>query len=800
MLKHGLVISMADEEEQLNRDAETSAAQEEDDQRQADINMMANGGADYQAQIDAVAIQREEEAREFQRRKRTAAFDAEEIADERDDVPSGFDAFASVRGRGNDMILQSPQADGGISSSLPIGSPIKDSDYDYESWKNLKPIVINKETGVVSASDTSSGMKQYYNPETVAINGRQELKPLLGTSLSAFSSDDTGYVEARQMINPISFFSSAPQAERYTPSIWGGSNINTGKFNIGNTLFGNSVNVNNGKKGKPPAFDVFGGLKKNGNAPSFVEGLMQPKTKTKSPVRINKQSFKIDLFAGLTKPTEKKQRVVGKPPSPQSLLTASVIGGSPLFVPTQQQQEDAKRFVKEKAKIEAAALQAKKTMGRKAKEPISEPTPKEESFLYVKTGLPVTSRHIKAKVSKDGKGVVADKFTNLGTALEKAKQEFDPTARAQRKVLKLTPEEEAYFPQGVPAKGVTQSELTAQIKKYESKERRLAESFPRAEKAFEKDADARRARIASAAKRLGIKQRNEFIAADEAKKREPIEAARLAKKAADAQKKEDKNLQRILDAGFEQSRQTKIAQLKTSTKKYWDTTRDLDAKLAGVFGESEKTRATERAEFKKQTVTRLVDAMKFHREESARKEDYMKNKATMHERVFGFGTREPWNEEYNKKIEDRLYANRSDADKPEIKLGNGVILSAVENLIVRGATNQVKKYHADLLQGRADRAALLAQQRSWFYGGGLQPTKGTKGHPSHFPHKSGRPAKPRRSPLGGTELAFFGKPFGAPKRLKRSRRGRILKGTRAAARRKEARRPKNFLDNVFGAW
>jgi len=141
--------------------------------------------------------------------------------------------------------------------------------------------------------------------------------------------------------------------------------------------------------------------------------------------------------------------------------------------------------------------------------------------------------------------------------------------------------------------------------------------------------------------------------------------------------------------------------------------------------------------------------------------------------------------------------------KDKVKIYNPESLKSKEdnsNLTFWGQMKEksirgIDKYHADLMQGRADRIALESQKRSWFYGAGLQQTQG-----GTFPRKSGRPAAPKRSPLGGTELAFFGKPFGAPKRLKRSRRGRILKGTRAAARRKEARRPKNFLDNVFGAW
>jgi hypothetical protein len=121
------------------------------------------------------------------------------------------------------------------------------------------------------------------------------------------------------------------------------------------------------------------------------------------------------------------------------------------------------------------------------------------------------------------------------------------------------------------------------------------------------------------------------------------------------------------------------------------------------------------------------------------------------------------------------------------------ILSQFGSHVKQGALKPLD----DLLAGREARKN--DSSRGFLYGGGLQPVNVTKANPlGEFPKKSGRPAKPRRKdPVGGRELAFFGKPFGAPKAPRRTRRGRVIKMT-AAQRKRASRKPKSFLDDVFG--
>ena len=118
------------------------------------------------------------------------------------------------------------------------------------------------------------------------------------------------------------------------------------------------------------------------------------------------------------------------------------------------------------------------------------------------------------------------------------------------------------------------------------------------------------------------------------------------------------------------------------------------------------------------------------------------------------------------------------------------------------AINDLKKHAADLEAGRKARAEMTGGGvggRGFFYGGGLQPVDVSKAHPEgHFPRKSGKTTKRPRSVVSGSELAFFGKPFGASKAPKRNRRGRILKPT--AAQRKRMSRAKGKSKGLFSGW
>ena len=158
---------------------------------------------------------------------------------------------------------------------------------------------------------------------------------------------------------------------------------------------------------------------------------------------------------------------------------------------------------------------------------------------------------------------------------------------------------------------------------------------------------------------------------------------------------------------------------------------------------------------------------------------------------------------FDKKVEQPIFDAQGNEIGKSVKKVNTFkefgnkhpILTSLGSRVKQGA----RKPLDDLLAGRAARGNPQTN-RGFLYGGGLQPVNITKSNPvGEFPKKSGRPAAPRRKdPVGGRELAFFGKPFGAPKAPRRTRRGKIVKMT-AAQRKRASRKPKGFLDSVFGS-
>ena len=131
-------------------------------------------------------------------------------------------------------------------------SALKDSDWDYSSWGKEKPIKIDKK-GV--SVDTNAGLKKFYNPATITDNnGRKSLSPLMGTPFSAFTTNDRGFAEVRQMENPREHFmmGHVPKFQpSYTSMADRNSDRHTTMFGLGGFLGGYSPTTTSRKKRLP---------------------------------------------------------------------------------------------------------------------------------------------------------------------------------------------------------------------------------------------------------------------------------------------------------------------------------------------------------------------------------------------------------------------------------------------------------------------------------------------------------------------------------------------------------------------
>jgi hypothetical protein len=231
----------------------------------------------------------------------------------------------------------------------------------------------------------------------------------------------------------------------------------------------------------------------------------------------------------------------------------------------------------------------------------------------------------------------------------------------------------------------------------------------------------------------------------------------------------------------------------------WKTKRNLYKQKGAALDQAEvnkglkHTRESTHRFTVKSDTEHMVEKLAEKKAEVKRKSLYEKHQSPM-ENFLGHGDKEPWNTKYNKEKEDALHAS---AGAPPMKVGKGLILASLEDSVVKGVKSEASRYKDDLLAGRKARAE--ENRRSFLYGGGLQPVNVTKSNPEgEFPRQSGKTARPRRkNPVSGTELSFFGKPFGAPKAPRRTRRGKIIK-LAPAQRKRNSRKPKSFLDDVFG--
>jgi len=787
-------------------------------------------------------------SKEYTKPTGTIALDMAEIRDERNDVrdgSGGFDVFNQVRG-GDSLEQHSLEQHEIDSEFLGFGSgskPMQDSDWDFNSWKNLKPISINKKESSLSI-DPFAGLKTHYSPETKTVGGKKELKPLLGTSLSAISLGDRGYAEAREMTNPLEFVSRG-QGSAYTPS-YANYSQKQSPFGLGG-FFGTAPAQKNTtkktsssrkKNSDDDAFDVFGGLRKKSlsagllsginKAPTFMEGLKIPKTSIKSPININKKSLSTNLFAGMQPLPQKAQNKKGgmgkrKNNDPLVINDGTIIPFSQLT-----------QIYEDKAKAEAA---------RKGKRSSSPPTiydyvQPEEDPKGFKNDVTKSPSDIRSIPSLDkffehiqGKGLTEHQKEREEIRIErmggffgnwKSKPlplKFIAGSPENKKsymlilkdvedatlVKKLTVRQQEEQDKKDVAKITGQQGLWTNLKR----KARIDTAEMNAERKQRETKEAHDADLIARSKRPSIEKINRDIKSERAKGR--------------AYNDEYDRLENSLAGAFAKSDKTK-ADDKKAMEDY-----AYDWKMKGYHYQVQK-RKDEAAEAEKESeeetkhrrkiiagniYTDMVARMDENEKVSDLKREWMSkasaydllkldsdiqhgNKRSIFNIFKQSTTPTPWLSNYtsakDKEKEEKLYQDspgfaRREASRKYWEAGEAQVIGVFG------------KAWNDLQQGRKDRGANAERERGFLYGGGKQPV-GLPGRPKsptgYYPGGGGG-YRARPNPLRGSELLFFGRPFGIPKSTKRLVRGKLkrIKAPTAAQRRKMAKGKKG---GFFSGW